>query len=492
MQGQSFLAFDLGAESGRAIIGHLRDRTLQLREAARFPNKMMLLTGTWRWNVFRLYEEMLGALRRCAAEMAAPPSSVGVDTWGVDFGLLGSDGSLLGLPFAYRDERTLGIMEKVFSRIPRDRIYALTGIQFLRFNSLFQLYAMRQAGSPLLDQARDLLFIPDLFHFFLTGNKATEFSYATTSQLFNPASRAWESEIFSHLELPLPLMQPVIEPGSMIGALRADLAREAGLEEIPVVAVATHDTASAVAAIPAEGAGWAYISSGTWSLMGVEVETPIIHDRARELNFTNEGGVAGTFRFLKNITGLWLLQACRRTWNEGAPATYEELEQAAEGAAAFRSLVDPDDEAFLNPQDMPHAIREYCRRTAQAVPDAIPAVVRCILESLALKYRYVLDQLRSLSPQPIERIHIIGGGSRNRVLCQFTANACGLPVIAGPAEATAAGNILVQALCRKEVEDLADLRRIVRRSFRPTVFEPQDTGEWHNALARFIDLLAGD
>ncbi len=491
MQQQTFLAFDLGAESGRAILGLLRDRKIRLREMARFPNGMLMLLGSWRWNVFRLYEEMIRALKRCSVDSSVLPSSMGVDTWGVDFGLLGSDGSLLGLPYAYRDARTQGIMEKVFARFPRDRVYALTGIQFLRFNSLFQLYAMRQAESPLLRQAQDLLFMPDLFHYFLTGKKATEFSYATTSQLFNPATRAWEPELFSLLDLPLSMMQPVTEPGTVIGVLRPDLARETGLGEIPVVAVATHDTASAVAAVPAEGRGWSYISSGTWSLMGIEVDAPIIDDRARELNFTNEGGVAGTFRFLKNITGLWLLQASRRVWNDADSATYGDLEKSAEEAAAFRSLVDPDDEAFLNPRDMPHAIREYCRRSRQAVPDTVPAVVRCILESLALKYRYVLDQLRSLSPQPIERIHIIGGGSRNRMLCQFTANACGLPVIAGPAEATAAGNILVQALSQEEVEDLSDIRRIVRRSFRLTAYEPQDTGDWNNAFDRFSYLLTG-
>jgi rhamnulokinase len=489
MQERSFLAFDLGAESGRAILGRLRDRTLLLEEKARFANGMVYLLGHWRWNVFRLFEDILQALKLSQGGASPFAESLGVDTWGVDFGLLGPGGSILDLPVAYRDPRTDGIMDQVFHRIPRERIYDLTGIQFLPFNTLFQLYALRLSGSPLLGMAEDLLFMPDLFTYLLSGERSTEFTYATTSQLYNPVSEAWETELLDLLELPASLMQPLVSPGTVVGSLLPDLARLTGLGEIPIVAVATHDTASAVAAVPAEGADWAYISSGTWSLMGIEVEEPILAPQALALNFTNEGGAGGHFRFLKNICGLWLLQSCRRTWQRDRPYSYEELARAAEAAPAFRSLVDPDDEAFLNPDDMPEAIRESCRRTGQAVPDSVAAVTRCILESLALKYRHVLGQLRTVASGPINRLHVIGGGSRNGVLNQFTANAAGIPVIAGPAEATAAGNILVQAQCLGEVSGISEIRAIVGRSFSLEQYEPRGGEDWDRAYARFQDLL---
>ncbi len=491
MQERSYLAFDLGAESGRAILGRMRDQTLLLEEKARFANGMVYLLGHWRWNIFRLFEDILQALTLSIGGAASPPESLGVDTWGVDFGLLGPGGSFLDLPVAYRDPRTEGIMDEVFRRIPRERIYGLTGIQFLPFNTLFQLYALRLSGSPLLGMAQDLLFMPDLFVYMLTGKRSTEFTYATTSQLYNPVTGDWETELLDLLELSPSLMQPVVPPGTVVGTLLPDLARLTGLGEIPAVAVATHDTASAVAAVPAEGTGWAYISSGTWSLLGIEVEKPIIDPRALALNFTNEGGAGGCFRLLKNICGLWLLQACRLSWQKDRPYSYEELVRAAEEAPAFRSLVDPDAEAFLNPDDMPEAIRESCRRSRQPVPDSVAAVTRCILESLALKYRHVLDQMRTVAPEPITRLYVIGGGSRNAVLNQFTANATGLPVSAGPAEATAVGNILIQAQCLGEVSGISELRGIVRRSFTLDLFEPQDVREWDQAYARFQDLLEG-
>lgn len=489
MQERSFLAFDLGAESGRATLGRLRDQTLILEEKARFANGMVHLLGHWRWNIFRLFEDIHQALRLSVGGGASPPESLGVDTWGVDFGFLGPGGSFLDLPVAYRDPRTEGVMDKVFRRIPRERIYSLTGIQFLPFNSLFQLYALRLSGSPLLGIARDLLFMPDLFTYMLTGKRSTEFTSATTSQLYNPVTGDWEPELLDLLELSPSLMQPVVPPGTVVGTLLPELARSTGLGEIPTVAVATHDTASAVAAVPAQGKEWAYISSGTWSLMGIEVEKPIIEPRSLELNFTNEGGAGGRFRFLKNICGLWLLQACRRTWQRDHPCSYEDLVLAAEEAPAFRSLVDPDAEAFLNPDDMPGAIREACRRSRQPVPDSAAAVTRCILESLALKYRQVLHQLRTVAPEPITQLYIIGGGSRNAVLNQFTANATGLPVSAGPAEATTAGNILMQAQCLGAVSGISEIRRIVRHSFSLDRFEPRDVREWDQVYARFQDLL---
>ncbi len=489
MDKRSFLAFDLGAESGRAILGNLQDHTLTLQEISRFANGMVLVSGHWRWNVFRLFEEMLAALRLCGESGASSLESLGVDTWGVDFGLLGLRGVFLDLPVAYRDARTVGIMEKVFQRLDKERIYGLTGIQFLRFNTLFQLYSMRLLGSPLLDLAQDLLFMPDLFNFMLTGRKSTEFTFATTSQLVNPRTKDWEPKLFELLELPLSLMQPIVASGTCVGSLRKDLAREVGLGELPVVAGAQHDTAAAIVAVPAQGKNWAYISSGTWSLMGIEIESPIMNRRALDLNFTNEGGVGSRFRFLKNIAGLWLLQCCRNQWRKDRPVAYADLIQAARTAPAFRSLIDPDAEEFLNPEDMPEAIRGFCRKTGQPVPDTMSAMVRCILESLALKYRLVLDQLCSIAPGSIDKIHIIGGGSRNSMLCQFTANSTGLSVMAGPSEATAAGNLMMQALCRGAVKDLAEIRQIIRRSFTLEVYAPQDIQAWNAAYARFQDVL---
>ena len=474
------------------MLGRLKDGTLLLEEKARFANGMVHVLGHWRWNIFRLYEDIVQALKLSHGGGASPPESLGIDTWGVDFGLLGEGGSILDLPVAYRDSRTEGIMDEVFRRIPRERIYALTGIQFLRFNSLFQLYALKRAGSPLLGMAQDLLFMPDLFLYMLTGNRTTEFTYATTSQLFNPVSGEWEPELFDLLELPPSLMQPVVSPGTRVGTLLSELARETGLSEISAVAVASHDTASAVAAVPAEGSGWAYISSGTWSLMGIEVDAPILDPLALKLNFTNEGGAGERFRFLKNICGLWLLQACRRSWGGGQAFSYEALVESAEAAPAFRSLVDPDAESFLNPEDMPGAIREFCRESRQPEPEQTGAVTRCILESLALKYRHVLDQLRRVAPGPIERLHIIGGGSRNTLLNQFTADATGLPVWAGPVEATAVGNILMQAQCLGAVDGLGAIRSIVRRSFSLESFEPRNTKDWESAYLRYKALLGKD
>jgi rhamnulokinase len=472
------------------MLGRLKEGRLLLEEKARFPNGMIHVLGHWRWNVFRLYEDIVQALKLSHGGGASPPESLGMDTWGVDFGLLGEGGSILDLPVAYRDPRTEGIMDEVFQRIPRERIYELTGIQFLRFNSLFQLYALKQSDFPLLDAARDLLFMPDLFLYMLTGNRRTEFTIATTSQLFNPVTGGWEQELFDSLELSPSLMQNIVSPGTQVGSLLPAVAQETGLKEISAVAVASHDTASAVAAVPAdEKGGWAYISSGTWSLMGIEVDSPILVPPALELNFTNEGGAQGRFRFLKNICGLWLLQACRRSWSGNHPNSYEALIEAAEAAPAFRSLVDPDAESFLNPVDMPEAIRKFCRESRQPEPEHMGAVTRCILESLALKYRLVLDQLRRVAPWPIERLFIVGGGSRNALLNQFTANATELRVSAGPAEATAIGNVLMQAQCLGAVDGLDEIRRIVRRSFSLEFFEPRDTGDWEKAYTRYQALL---
>jgi len=487
---RSWLAFDLGASSGRALLGELRDERLTVREIGRFANQIMRVNGRECWNLYHLYDEMKSLLCRAVASLNEPPAALGIDTWGVDFALLDRAGDILGLPVAYRDKRTAGAMASFFARLPRERLYALTGIQMLPINTLFQLEAMVRDASPLLEIAADLLFMPDLFHYLLTGEKRTEFTFATTSQLYNPLTREWDNDIFAALGLDRGMMQEVIEPGTTIGPLTAALAAELGLPRLPVVAVATHDTGSAVAAAPAEGDDWAFLSSGTWSLLGVEVMQPILTGTAREANFTNEGGVGGTFRFLKNIMGLWLLQSCRREWAADREWTWDELAIRAEAAAPFAALIDPDDPSFLNPPDMGEAIGDFCRRTGQPAPESVGATVRCILESLALKTRHALEQLRQARPGPLNRLHIIGGGSRNRLLNQMIADANGLEVLTGPVEATAIGNLLVQALATGAIGSPAEARAVARRSFPPERIEPRHAERWEEPWRRFQELVA--
>jgi len=489
MKAHHFLAFDLGAESGRTILGKIDADRIMTRELSRFPNGPVQVLGHLHWNIYSLFEEVKKGMKACLEEAGVYPESLAVDTWGVDFGLLAEDGSILGLPLAYRDARTKGAMEEFFERVPKEKIYQWTGIQFLPFNTLFQLYAMVRDKSPVLKNASGLLFMPDLLTYLLTGEKTSEFSLASTSQLLDPHRGIWHEKLLASLGIPRGIMQDVLSPGTVIGTLSPAVAQEIGLEETLVIATASHDTAAAVAAIPASGANWAYISSGTWSLMGLETPRPIINKKALESNFTNEGGVSGTIRFLKNITGLWLLQQCRKEWAKKAPLTYEELTSLAEEAPAFRAFIDPDWPNFLNPPSMPEAIRRFCLKTGQTPPLTIPETSRCILESLALKYRLTLSQLRQLTDMPIERIHLIGGGSQNQFLCQLTADATGLPVVAGPAEATATGNIMVQALALGYVASLDDIRKIIRNSFALKSYEPSRAKDWDLAFSRFQNLL---
>jgi len=505
MTAHSMLAFDIGAESGRAIGGTLTDGRLSIGELHRFANGMLNVHGRWHWNLFRLFEELKKGLRAWAATKGSRPESLAVDTWGVDFSLLAEDGSFLGLPVAYRDAHTDGAMEAFFEIVPRERVYALTGIQFMQFNSLFQLFALKRARSPQLAAAADLLFMPDSFHYLFTGEKKTDFTFATTSQLFNPVAKGWEGELFKALGIAEGIMQEVVDPGTPIGTLSGQIAAETGIAPIPVIAAATHDTGSAVAAVPATDGGWAsagdggwasagdggwaYISSGTWSLMGVELARPVINNRALTLSFTNEGGVDGTIRFLKNIMGLWLLQQCRKAWATKKDYGYDALMAMAAAAEPFGAFVDPDHGGFLNPPDMPEAIRDYCTATGQSAPASEAAFTRLILESLALKYRHTLNQLLAARTGPIDRIHVIGGGSQNRLLCQFTANATGLPVIAGPVEATAIGNLLVQAMALGHIDSLAELRAVVARSFELEHYEPEETDRWSDAFERFETIV---
>jgi rhamnulokinase len=481
----SFLAFDLGAASGRAVHGLLdmESNRLRIQELHRFKNRMLTDRGHLHWNVHRLFDEIQTGLSACAQETRI--EGLGVDTWGVDFGLLAKDGTILGMPFAYRDSHTQGAMEEFFTKIPKERIYRLTGVQFLPFNSLFQLYAMKRDSSSLLESARDILFMPDLFHYLLTGEKKSEFSFASTTQLFNPQKRAWENELLHSLGLSPSLLQDIVEPGTVIGNLDRRIAHRHGWGKVPVIAVATHDTGSAVAAVPATGDDWAYISSGTWSLMGIETKKPIINDLALKLNFSNEGGVEGTVRFLKNITGLWLLQRCQDIWFKKKQHSYDNLIAMALEADPFRFVIDPDWEGFLRPDDMLDTIQRYCIQTGQVAPQSYGEFVRGICESLALKYRLVLDELRKFCSHPIRRIHIIGGGAKNQLLCQFTANATGLPVYAGPSEATAIGNLMVQSIACGLVSSLESMREIIRNSFEVTSYEPERTEDWEEALELF-------
>ncbi len=484
------LAFDLGAESGRAVLGALADGRLAVHEVRRFPNTPLSLTGHIHWNVYGLLDEMKAAMRDAAAAIGARPASVGVDTWGVDFGLVARDGSLLGLPFCYRDHRNAGAMEDYFKLVPREALYEATGIQFMPFNTLFQVYAMVRERSPLLDAAADLLFMPDLFNYLLTGKRAAEATIASTSQLLDPRTGTWIPGLFQAMGLSKRVLRDIVPPGTVLGPLSPELMSATGYRDVPVVATAGHDTAAAVAAVPAEGGDWAYISSGTWSLVGVELPAPLITPRTLAANFTNEGGVGGTVRFLKNVTGLWLVQGCRQAWAAEGAGSYEELARAAAEAPAFAALIDPDDPSFLNPPDMPEAVAAYCRRTGQEPPATRAALVRSLLESLALKYRFVIEELGTVLERPVRKVHVIGGGSRNELLCRFTADATGLPVVAGPAEATAVGNILVQAMALGRLSSPAVIRDIVRDSFELRTYEPAGGAAWDAAYARFRGLAA--
>jgi rhamnulokinase len=482
---KQFLAFDLGAESGRGILGRFDGARLSLEVIHRFPNGAVRTLDTLHWDVLRLYNEILQTLRLYAAKHGTL-DGMGVDTWGVDFALLGRGGVLLGNPRHYRDPHTEGIMEQAFTRLPRAEIFRHTGIQFMRFNTLFQLLAMQRDHSPLLDAAETLLFMPDLFHYWFTGIKVNEYTDASTSQMLDPNTRSWAHELIQAFALPSKILGTLIQPGTVLGPLRPSIVQETGVNAASVIAPASHDTASAIVAVPASALSWAYISSGTWSLMGVERKQPIVGEAALEANFTNEGGVGGTTRFLKNIMGLWLVQECRRAWERSGTAySYDELMRQAEAAPSFASLVDPDDLSFILPTNMPAALADFCRKSGQPAPEDVGGTVRCALESLALCYRWVLKRLEALTGQRVEVIHIVGGGSQNALLNQFTADACNRPVLAGPVEATAIGNVLVQALGAGVLGSLADAREVVRRSFEIRTFSPRQPEAWQAPYERF-------
>jgi rhamnulokinase len=491
---QVYLGVDVGAESGRVMAGLWDGQALRLEELHRFANGATDLAGTLRWDVLRLWGEVQSGLAAAAQRFGEAIVSIGVDTWGVDYVLLSKTDELLGLPFHYRDLRTRGLMETAFARVSRSEIFAQSGVQFMEINTLYQLLALQRDHPELLAGADCFLMIPDFLNWCLTGVRGVEFTNATTTQFCHPATRGWASGLLRAFDLPERILPPIIEPGANLGSLRASVVQRTGIRGAQVIAPATHDTGSAVAGVPTARTGradWAYLSSGTWSLLGVEVPHAVLTPLALQRNLTNEGGIDGTYRLLKNIMGLWLVQQCKRSFeSHGRSYDYAELVRLAEAAPAFRSIIDPDDARFLSPADMPAAIQGYCRETGQPLPDDARAFVRCCFESLALKYGTVLGWLEELTGQRVEVIHIVGGGSRNALLNQFTADACGRPVVAGPVEATVLGNLLVQVRARGELGSLHDMRSVVRASDGISEFVPKNEAAWTKPRARFERLLA--
>ena len=494
MSPQNYLCVDIGAESGRLMSGSWDGDSLKLGEIHRFPNAGIPVAGSLRWDLLGLWREVRAGLKRAARELGSDIRSIGVDTWGLDYVLQDASGEWLGLPYCYRDQRTRGLMERATAIVSRAEIFSQSGVQFMEINTLYQLLATQQSQPHLLERAHKMLLIPDWLHWALCGSEASEFSNASTTQFLHPITKMWSAELLNRLGIPTHFLPELVEAGTDLGALRADLASDCDLPGLRVVAPATHDTGSAVVAVPTLNTGtpsWAYISSGTWSLMGIEVPEAVLNDTVLRHNFTNEGGVDGTYRLLKNIMGLWLVQQLRKSFlNKNSNGDYEQLVNLAAQAPALRSLIDPDDIDFLRPSDMAAAIQNACRKSNQPVPETEGQLVRCALESLALRYRQVLDCLELITGSRIEVVHIVGGGSRNALLNQFTADACNRTVVAGPVETTAIGNLLWQATASGEIGSLSEVRQIVRRSFGGEIqeFHPraENLAEWDAAHARWI------
>ncbi len=489
----NFLAFDLGAESGRAILGHFDGEQIRLSEAHRFPNGPVYLPDGMHWDVLRLWTEIRESMALIAREHSGDLAGIGLDTWGVDFGLLDRDGGLVSNPYHYRDGRTEGMLEEAFRRVLREEIFEQTGIQFMTLNSLYQLLSMVVSRSPALDIAETFLTMPDLFNYWLTGRKVCEFSNATTTQCYDPRQADWARPMLERLGIPTHIFPQIVQPGTVLGDLSPSVAEEVGLRPagvVPVIAPACHDTGSAVAAVPAEGSGFAWISSGTWSIMGAEVPDPVINEKSLAFNFTNEGGVCGTFRLSKNIMGLWLVQECRRTWaRQGQEYSYHELTEMAAQAAPFQAIIEPDYSGFLRPGNMPARIQDFCQMTNQTVPQGKGDIIRCALEGIAFKYRWVLERVEELLGHRLEPLHIVGGGTQNRLLSQLTADAIGRRVVTGPIEATATGNIIMQAMALGHLASLEEGRQVVRNSFEVVTFEPTGESAWDDAYARFLSVL---
>lgn len=475
MARQTVLAVDLGAESGRVMAVHFDGAGLAVEEVQRFPNTPVLVRGTLHWDVLRLWGDIQGGISKGQTHQ---PISLGVDTWGVDFGLLDTQGHLLGNPVHYRDQRTDGMMDRVFAAYPREAVFAETGIQFMPINTLYQMASLVACDDPQLQAAATFLTIPDLLNYWLTGVKACEYTNATTTQMLNARTGNWARDMLAKLHIPTHILPEVIQPGTRLGAY----------EGITVIAPACHDTGSAVAGIPLEK-GAAYISSGTWSLVGVEVESPVLSDAALAANVTNEGGIYGTHRLLKNVMGLWIIQQCRATW-QAQQYTYEQIVAMAEAAPPLTSLINVNDPRFLAPGDHPAQVQAYCRETNQPVPETHGAILRCVFDSLALKYRQVLDHLAHLTGQPIRMINIVGGGSQNALLNQLTANAAGLPVQAGPVEATVLGNALVQLIAQGELASITEARQLIAQGSETRFYEPQQVAAWAAAYEQYQRMIS--
>jgi rhamnulokinase len=484
------LAFDYGASSGRGILGNFNGDKLDLTEIHRFSSDPVMINGSFHWDILRLFHEMKQGIHKCNKNGEKDIAGIGVDTWGVDFGLLGSSGELLGNPYHYRDARTEGMIEEACKIVPKREIYEQTGIAFQKFNTLYQLLAMKLNNSPILEKASTMLFIPDLLNYFLTGEKLSEYTITSTSQMYDPTLGTWAKNLLTKLGLPINILTDVINAGTVIGSLNKSISNELNISNIPVIAVAGHDTGSAVVSVPVTEGRYAYISSGTWSLMGMELSAPIINDKTFSLNYTNEGGINKTTRLLKNIMGLWIYQECKRAWDKTDEVLeFDELEDQATKSKAFVSLIDPDNDLFYSPGNMPDKIREFCRNTNQIIPESKGAVVRCVMESLALKYKQALSGLEEIVGFKIPVLHIVGGGSKNIMLNQFTANATGIPVITGPTEATAVGNLVCQLLALKEIANVNEGRMLVKRSFPTRDYLPTDRDEWEAAYGRFVKLV---
>jgi rhamnulokinase len=483
-------AVDLGAQSGRVAVGRFDGERISVSDVHRFANTPVQTRDTLSWDVLGLYREILDGLRAAGRE-AGHVDSIAVDSWGVDFALLDRNGRLLRNPVHYRDARRTRVTERVLERVPARELYERTGIQLIPINTIFELGAMAAEEDPALAAAGALLLIPDLMHYWLCGSRTSERTNVTTTQCFDPRAGTWATDLLERLDVPTGLLPEVVSPGTKLGELDADVAAQTGLHGAAVVAVATHDTGSAVAAIPLGGASAAYISAGTWSLVGVELREPLITDATFAANLTNEGGVEGTFRLLRNVTGLWLVHECRRAWAlEGHEYSFDQLVALAKEAPPLRSFIEPNDPAFAEPGDMPARVRSFCAHTGQPEPGDPGAVVRCVLESLALKHAQTVDLLASVTGTPVSEIHVVGGGARNELLCRWTATASGLPVVCGPEEATLLGNLLVQAVALGELGSLAEARQVAAASFASTAYEPQPTNEWQEARARFADSVA--
>jgi rhamnulokinase len=481
----NYLAVDLGAESGRTIVGTLDGSHLTLTETYRFTNDPVRLPDGLHWDVMHLWSGIKAGIAASSTKFEKKLDSIGLDTWGVDFALLDKNKSLLSNPFHYRDARTDGMLEEAFKRVPRETIFVNTGIQFMQINTLYQLLAMVIQKSPLLDIAKTFVTIPDLFNYWLSGEITNEFTNSTTTQCFDPRNRDWSRTILNTFNIPSRLFGPVTDPGSRIGNLLPGIAEETGTTAPPVIVPACHDTGSAVVAVPAQNQDFAWLSSGTWSIMGAEVREPNVNEKALEYNFTNEGGVFGTWRLSKNIMGLWLVQECRREWNK----SYDELTQLASQAAPFLAVIDLDDASFLHLGGMPEKIRAYCATTHQTIPQTKGEIIRIVLESLAVKYRLVLERLESLTSKRLTPLHIFGGGTKNKLLNQFTADCTGRAVVTGPIEATAIGNILMQAITLGHIADLSEARAVVRLSFAPEIYQPVESAGWDEAYQKLSELL---